>query len=291
MKPDASLGANPSSAGRSPMTGPQQSGGLGDGLEARPRKPVPEPKGKGLVMIILAVSVIAALAWEFSGYGPASKAQKRAVERAQQQEALENTPEGKTAPPVARANPDEVETPKPAPRRPDPAPRRRDPAPGMIDVQIGATTATLPPALAVAAWLESPADKREAMRLQILEALLPLAKQGGTGAHEAFETAAWLIDGAGEDTTEVVLHLTNATTVALEDDRAALGAILFLSRVPDGVDRRTALSLDSVIVDPTRPLTIRLAAARIRPAEGRSKRVRELSADAATHPALRDALK
>ena len=276
-------------AGRRPMSGPKHSARVRDRVEAVARTPAPDPKGKGLVMIILAISVLGALVWEFSGRGAAGKAAKESVERARRESALEASSEGRGASgqaslPVARPNPDEVETPLPPPPR-------RDAVPGTIKLQMGPTTATLPPALAVAAWLEATADRREAMRLEILEALLPLAKNGGNPAYEAFEAAAWLMDGAGEDAAEVILHLTNATTAAIEDDRAALGAILFLSRVADGVDKRTGLSLDSVIADSTRPLSIRLAAARVRPAEGRSKRVRELTEDPGTHPALRDALK
>jgi hypothetical protein len=285
---------NLDTAGSRPMSGPTHTGGpsrhdpqtrgpLGDRIEATTRKSVPDPKGKPLVMIILAIAVLAALAWEFSGKGAASQATRRAVERVEREKEAQN-------PPLAREDPAAPKSPQ-AEIPPTAPPRRAPSAAALIDVKIGETKATLPPALAVAAWVEADAAQREAMRLQILDALLPLAERKGSAAREAFEAAAWLVDGASEDATEAILRLTNATTRALEDDDAALGAILFLARVPDGVDKRTALSLDGVIVDSTRPLQVRIAAARIRPKDGQSRRITDLIADPMTHPALRDALK
>ena len=266
-------GTNPNDPGPRPADG-----AMGDRIAAA-SSAVPDPKGKGLVMIILAVGVLGGLAWEFSGHGAASKATREAVER-QRREAELN--EGQ---PIAKDNPADKDTPTTAPRR---APDVSD-AP-FIELKIDAMNAKLPPALAVAAWVKSAPEKREAMRVAILDALLPLAKKNGRAGQEAFEAAAWLVEGADEDATEAILHLTNAAPAALEDDRAAQAAILFLSRVPDGVDKRTALSLDGVIADTTRPLAIRLAAAELRPKAGMSKRVRALIEDTMTHPALREAL-
>ena len=281
---------NLKSAGSRPMSGPTQHGGanphdpeakaIGDRIEAA-SKAVPEPKGKGLVMILLAIAVLGALAWEFSGQGAASKATREAVERERREKEI-----GEKDVPLARDNPED-----PAPRaRPDAPPPPASTAP-TVEITLRGMKATLPPALAVSAWVETPEDEREALRLSLLEALVPLAKQKGRSAQEAFEAAAWLLEGAGEDAMEAILHLTNATPAALEDDRSAQAAILFLTRVPDGIDKRTALSLDGVIADSTRPLAVRLAAARARPKDGQSKRVRDLIDDPMTHPALRDALK
>jgi len=286
---------NLETAGRRPMSGPKhaggdEDGGISGGVERTPRHRVPAPKGKGAVMIVLAVAVLIALIWDFSGRGPASRATREAVER-DREERKKNA----KRPLVAPEDPDLPPTSLPGVRPPAPGhtPNTRvtPKKPATIEVRMGQATVTMPAAAALAFWVKAPEAEREALRLQILDALLEPARGGGTAARDAFDAAAWLVEGAREKATEAILRLTNATTAALEDDAAAAGAILFLSRLPDGVDRRTAVSLDGVISDPSRPLRVRIAAARLRPKEGRPQRVSDLIEDPLVHPALRDALK
>ena len=57
--------------------GGSERGGIARRVEAAAKMSAPAPKGKGIVMLILAVVVMGALIWDFSGRSAASRAVER----------------------------------------------------------------------------------------------------------------------------------------------------------------------------------------------------------------------
>lgn len=239
-------------------------------VEAAAKHRAPAPKGKGVVMILLGVAVLAALIWDFTGRGSAGRAIRESVDDGER--------------PVPKEGPAKPDEPGP-PATPPP------PDPTLIDVVVkeGAILSMSP--LDAAAFVASaPEADRADLRSRVLKALVAPAGAKGGRASAALEAAAWLAKDAGEQSAAVIARLTLKAYPALEDDRTAYAAILFLANVPDRGGAAGAAALDDVILGRKRPLHLRIAAARIRPAAGRPDAVTALATDPATHPALREAL-
>jgi hypothetical protein len=229
--------------------------GIAGRVEAVSRMHRPAPRGRGIAMAVLAVAVLAALIWDFTGHSAVEKAMPG---------------RGDDTPVVA-------------------------PKAGDVDLSLPlsteAGTVAFSASAAVKRLLAAPPGEREALRAQILAALAQQGHVRGRAAREAFELASRLVGGSKTAPSAAVDDLTRRAQDALADDEAAPAAILFLTRVPGGVDGIGARALDRIILDPSRPLTLRLEAARARPAKGRPPELEELARDPATHPALRAALR
>jgi hypothetical protein len=254
----------------SPGRPERKASGIAARVEAAAKHRAPAPKGKGIVMLLLGAAVIAALIWDFTGRGAAGRAIRESVDDGER--------------PVAKDAPTEPDTPRAADPKDD----------DLIDVEVkeGASLSMSP--LDAAAFVGSaPAEERPVLRRRVLAALVDPA--GGTGhrARHALEAAAWLAREADEESGGTLAQLTLKAYPALEDDRTAYAAILFLAALLERggvVSPVGGAALDGVILDAKRPLHLRIAAARIRPAAGRPQRVEALASDPATHPALREAL-
>lgn len=261
-------------AGSPPKSGVgsrEEQSGLTTRMESAAKLKVPPPKGKGVVMLILAAAVVAAMIWDFTGRGAASRAVKRSVSQNER--------------PVAPKDPN-------APKE-DVGSQPTPPAAGStISVQTGGVALEVTPEAALALFNSNPeaGEKREAMRLSILEALVKPAGRRDALARQCFEAAAWLIDGAGPDAQGPLSQLALRALAALRNDTTATAATLFLARLPDSGGAITATALDEVIGDPQRPLEVRVAAARVRPKAGRPALIEALAKNPSTHPALREAL-
>lgn len=254
--------------GRSPGRTQRESQGIRGRVEAAAKAHAPAPRGKGVVMLLLGLAVVAALIWDFTGRGAASRAVRES------------------------ADDGERPVPREGPTGDHPEPPASPAAEFRIDVEVkeGATLSMTP--YDAAAYVDSPEkDEPPGLRRRVLEALVEPAGDKGSRARIALETAAWLARGAGPDCTATLARLSLEAYPALEDDRTAHAAILFLSSLPDRGGDLGAVSLDDVILDARRPLHLRIAAARVRPAEGRPQAIEDLASSPATHPALREALR
>lgn len=264
---DPQPAGGPSGAG-GPHTGSARTGIAGR-VEAASKMQAPPPKGRGLVMIILAVVVLAALVWDFMGKGAASRAVGRAGSNA----------ERPSAPPKPGSDSDQG-TPSAAPSK----------GPLQVSIPMGNATLSMSAADAVARFAATSGEEREAFRAQVLEALRKPAARSGRQGIEAFETAARFARGAGPAGAKQLRQLRLLALVALSDDARAPAAILFLKQLPEQGGADTMALLDEVILDPERPLRVRIEAARARSADGRPAELEKLASDPATHPSLVDAL-
>ena len=259
---------NPVTSGRDAMPRDDQHpsstrGGIAARVEAASKMSHPGPRGKGLVMMLIGIAVLAAVIWDFTGHGAARKAVLKAVDR---QEAV-------VAPSGAAGSAAE--------------------GPALeLTLEHDGTELTLG-ATAAVAYVISAQDEAQHADLagRVLRALAAREGFEGRAGREAFELASRLIHGAAQDARAAIDDLTIKAHAALALDAVAPAAIVFLERLPGGVDRLSARALDKVILDRERPLHIRLAAARARPAEGRPDTLARMAQDANTHPALREALK
>ena len=136
----------------------------------------------------------------------------------------------------------------------------------------------------------TPEALRPKVRAMILEALVRAAKRPRF-RRGAYEAAAWLLPNAGEESEESVLELLIlAGRGGLDDNKTAPAVIAFLDTYPHSPGPSAVAALDATILDPERPLHIRVAAAKARPAEKRSSKIDALATDADTHPLLRAAI-
>ena len=94
-----------------------------------------------------------------------------------------------------------------------------------------------------------------------------------------------------DDTGHAALvPLTLAAHQALQDDATAPAAMLYFERLPDHGGTLAWSGLDRILLDADRALHVRIAAAKLRPKDGRPDEVEALVFDPDTHPALRNAL-
>jgi len=233
--------------------------GFADRVEAASRLRTPAPKGRGIVMILLAVVVLGALIWDFTGHGAASRAMRDG---------------GK--PPVAPGGTDSG---------------HRDAGPLEISLPMGKGTLRMSAPDAVRRFHALEGEDRETFRAQMLAGLTGPAGTSGPHRREAFEVATGLVEGAGPASQAAIRKLRRSAWVALGDDDAAPAAALFLTQLPDAGGAETREVLDEVILDAGRPLLVRVAAARARTKTARPPALKQLATDPATHPSLRDALK
>ncbi len=248
----------PAGLGKAPM-------GIRGRVEAASKAHAPAPKGKGLVMMIIGVAVLGALIWDFTGRGAASQAVRKAHD------------DGKR--PVPKQRPDGG-TPAAAPR----------PTPTALVLRIKRDGALieLPPEAAASMLSQAPADVRAALHGKILAGIVEALRAGADG-RQVFEAAARFQEGAEND--PAIQQLILRALATLKSNDAAPAAILFLSRLPNRGGALTAAALDEVIVDDSRPLHVRLAAANARPDTPKPPALDALMKSPATHPALVDALK
>jgi hypothetical protein len=218
-------------------------------------------------MMILAVVVMAALIWDFTGRGAASRAVGRAGSGDER--------------PIAPPKPgDDPSTPGGAPEA----------GPLQVSIAMGSATLSMSAADAVARFSATSGEEREVFRAQVLESLRKPAARTGRQGVEAFETAARFTKDAGPAGAKQLRQLRLLALVALADDERAPAAILFLKQLPDGGGADTMAMLDEVILDAGRPLRVRIEAARARSMQGRPAELAKLANDPATHPSLVDAL-
>lgn len=141
---------------------------------------------------------------------------------------------------------------------------------------------------AVALVLGAPQAERRALRSAALRGLLDAARSNE--AARALEGAAWLLEDAGELDLALLGALAEVAHRALEDDRAAFGALRVLEQLPDHGGLLVISALDRLIQNNARPLSLRVEAARVRPRQGRPAELDALEQSASVHPALRAAL-
>ncbi|MDJ0976523.1 MAG: hypothetical protein QNJ98_18850 [Planctomycetota bacterium] len=293
-----------------------ESGGFASRIESISKATPPPPKGKGLVMILIGLAVLYAL---YDTFTHGSSASRKVEEEAKGRN---------TEPPLApRRDP---ETPKArAGANTGPKPAVEDPEtieitipkveiklpeglPSHVARELKLNLSTLATAGQAAnssvqadlmaegvraalrdtppAFSEVPEALKPEVRSQLLEAFLPVLEVKRY-RRELFEAAAWLAEGSGEESEEPLLDIYLAAyQQGLASDRDAPGAIMFLVAMPGRLGGPALAALDRIIVDKTRPLHVRLLAARVRPAEERSPRLLDMAKDPKVHPALREAL-
>jgi hypothetical protein len=228
--------------------------GIAGRVEAAMKAHAPAPRGRQMVIMLIAVIVLGALIWDFMGNSSASRAVRKDI----------------------------VDGPN--------AVAPNAPQPPTLTLSEGASTTTLTPEAAAAVLASVPAQRRAALRTSLLEQLVKPATDAGAAGRMAFETAARFVDDAEPGARAVIARLALRASAALAHEGAAPGAILFLSRLPDRGGAGAVAELDEVIVDPERALHVRIAAAHIRPRADRPGALRALAEDPGTHPALREAL-
>ncbi len=282
---------------------------LANRVEAISRSTPPPPKGKGLVLLLLGVVVMFALIQSLLGEGPAEKAVRKANEGDEPKKT--NGAEPGTVNPLP--GPDAglgaggaVTGMTGSSAMPEPATEPTYPQGLPVDISrrlqlnIAALRGRNPNEIAqvYAALRDLPAvvdatpeDKREAVRALVFEQIAPMAKSG-LFRREVLEAASWLAPDAGDASSGSIVNLILvARGEGLSDNWAAPAAIDFLSTFPDRGGPVVLTVLDQVILDPTRPLHIRVAAANARLAVGRPQSINELADSPSTHPKLREALK
>ncbi|MDA1194727.1 MAG: hypothetical protein O2894_06040 [Planctomycetota bacterium] len=246
--------------------------GIAARVESASKMSAPAPKGKGIVLMLLGVVVLAALIHDFMGRGAASE-KVREIDR-QQGEAV-----------AAPTNPDGDRAASPEPAGVEAV---------YLTVRDGGQELRLTPSAAIVYFTTAPADKQSEIRPKLLAGLAAEAGKRGPQAREVYELASHLLEGVSEESDTLagpLAELTLAAIGVLENDAAAPAALLFLRSVPGGVPALAVHALDKVILERGRPLHVRIAAAEARPEAGRPERLRALAEDPGTHPALRAALR
>lgn len=231
--------------------------GIAGRVESAAKMKAPPPQGKAIAMMVLGVLVLAALIYDVTTRGGPSQKVRDITEQ-----------QGK--PVTAKAQPDE---------------------PLQITLAHEGQELTLSPAAAIAYFTSAPAEDRSTIRPRLLAALVDTKELQGARAQEAFELASRLLEGADARSRDAIADLALVGLPLLDDDVAAPAVAFYLGSMPEGVDRTTARALDRVILDGTRPIHVRVAAAQARPKDGRPEAVAALANDAGTHPQLRRALR
>ncbi len=134
----------------------------------------------------------------------------------------------------------------------------------------------------------APHAERPALRAAALRGLVDAARAGEPA--RALEGAAWLLEDARDVELALLGALAEVAHQALPDDRAAFGALQVLEQLPDHGGLLVLSALDRLIQSSTRPLALRVEAARVRPKQGRPAEIDALEQSASVHPALRAAL-
>lgn len=258
------------SAGDPPGQAPASRSGIAGRVEAAAKARAPSPPGKGLVVMLLAVVVMGALIWDFMGNSSASRAVSRGIVEGEKPIAQDAPGGAADGPSSAGSDASGAFTFV-----------LQDPVAGAV--QLGVDEAF---------WRLAGAEEAEraGLREQFLAQLVKPSGQRGVPGRVALETAARFAEGAEPASATLVAQITLRAFSGLRDDTVAPGALLFLSRLPDHGGPHAFTALDEIIVDPERPLMLRVQAAQLRPVEGRPEPVERLAQDPATHPALRDAL-
>lgn len=255
-------------------------GGLGARLEATLKERAPQPKGKGLVMLIIAAAVIVAVIIDMrrrADEREVIRAERAAAEAAAAAAGADTTGAGTGAPdggaPAATHTPG---------ARPDAGPEDGV----VLDARLGALPGHPPADLANSAdwalrlidWrrastpgsarrlrealLAAPAAERDAARAYLaerLEATLAAATPAERGA--SLGLAADLLAWPGSEPLAAGLRrrLANQADNLLDDAQAAEGAVLLLGALPP--DERRSERLVDVATDGRRPLAERVLAA------------------------------
>lgn len=291
-----------------------ESGGFASRIESLSRATPPPPKGKGLVMILIGLAVLYALYDTFAHGSSASRQVRENAREAAKEpplaprrepEAPLPTTEPEPTPPTVQPGTIEITLPRVDITLPEGLPSRVErelklnlstlatagqPANSSVQADlmaegVRAALRDLPPTFS-----DVPAALKPMVRGQILEALVPVLRVQRY-RRELFEAAAWLAEGSGEESEEPLLEIYLAAyQKGLASDREAPGAITFLAAMPGALGGPALGALDRVILDPSRPLFVRVLAARVRPASERSQRMLEMAKDPKVHPALRAAL-
>ena len=261
----------------SPMSkGPSASGrdgGLAARVEAAAKSRAPQPMGKGIAMVVLAVLVMAAVTYEifFRSATPKDKPATTPVE---------SGADGDNAPAV-----------------PDP----RFDLPGELSAGVAqklamALTQGLSTKKSVQAqnldrvaklFGDVPAKLRKETRARVLVHLSSIA--GDTNARGPVLDAArpW-VEGIAADEIEAARRLTLHAELALDDDASVVPALIYLSQLPPNA--RPTSAIEAVVLDEKRPETIRVRAAFSLRGTELSPDVRALLEDKDTPRAIRDAL-
>ena len=297
-------------------------GGLANRIGRVSKTPPPPPKGKGIVLLLLGVAVIYALVDTFASGSSAG----RAIEKLHEGDPGDNPPVASNS--VETDGPDLpteddpssggqiVEFPgndRPLAPTPFDGPTPEAALPGDNIILPEGLPARVERELrmnlfvfenlATAQWLpmqaslralppildKVPSDRQSELRSFLLAQVAHVAHSSRfRGA--ALETAAWLVRDSDEMDSALFDLLRIALGQGLKDDASAPGAIALLGSLPDRGGAGAVGAVDDVILDPTRPLHVRVEAARIRPTAGRSQALRELGRSGETHPLLREAL-
>ncbi len=241
---------------RSPSTPLSKHEGIAGRVEAAAKAKVPPPKGKGLVMMLIMVAVLAGLIYDLSTRGGAS-GKVRDMTRAQGEPMSAKEKAGEAL---------------------------------EVTVRDEGQDLTLTASAAIAYYTAAPAEKKAKIRPKLLKAIAAEENLDGQRAQEAYELATRLLEGAGSASEDAITDLATGAIGLLGSDEAAPAAIFFLGAMPDGLEKSHVRALDKVVLDKRRPLHVRTAAASALPKDRRSDAVNALAADGNTHPALRKAL-
>lgn len=270
------------------------------------RQAPPPPKGRGIVIALIAAAMVWALIDTFTGGGGASKAIEESREesgdptppslpfeeggmgvsdlKARLDDAARQTPGA----PLARTD---VELPD---GLPEALATRLQQSLGVLPaVPLGHLAEVATEVRRIPAQI---AEAPEALRAPLAAKALSLFARNAVVAPirpALLESAVWLArQGLLDDAAapDVATLRKAAVDQGLASDAEAPAALAFLAVLPLGADLAALDAIDDVIADAARPLHVRIAAARVRPREGRGPRLWLLADDAATHPLLREAL-
>jgi hypothetical protein len=264
---------------RTPRPAPTPSRGMR--LDRVLGQKVPPPKGRGIVLAIVGVLVLVSVVITFT--------QETPMTRRLREEPRERT----GVPPVATDGDLGTEPPSSAVLHvPEglPVPLARTLLLAATSLR-GAPTGVDGLAVATAALKElveaartAPEESQGAVRGFVVERLVEAVKRG-THARSALESALEIQLSAAE-----ALPLVEAASVqGLADDGAGPAAVLFFESLPDRGGEKAAAGLDVVVLDSTRPMALRVQAAKARPRPLPDILLR-LAADPATPSPLRSAL-
>lgn len=225
----------------------------------------PQPGAKRIVLLLVGVLVAGAIIYQF-----ASGRRFRATPPAA--ESPPAGPVGASPPPLSSSD---------AAVPPD--------APFTFPLDTGGALET-PVGIADAAALlaRAPPEEAEALRAKALRTLCLAAR--GPRAREALEGVLWLLGARLPDDTETLLALTQAAHAGLARDATAPAALRLFSALPEQGGSVAWTAIDRVLLDESRALHVRIAAAAVRPVLRRPPEIEALLTDPRTHPLLREAL-
>jgi hypothetical protein len=277
-----------------------------DKLAERAKQRPPVFQGRGLATGALAVVVLGVVVAQWTGLARSGPAERIRKERASE-----------SRPPVARADEDGAAPAKPAPPTAPPpvappsVPRGAEGMPPGLDpayeraLRRDLDTATDASAMSMAradalrdlpaVAAAAPEASRRAVRGRVLREIAPIAASDGPLAALALESAAWILGDEPEADPDAARRIL--ADGALRRLRAPPGAeaelapaveVARLAREPERAEAQRVLK--AVVLDASRPVALRVAAAAALDAAQVEGAVRGLAADPGTNPLLRAAI-